>query len=174
MATPTEESLAQAREAEAVLNRCNTENPSPEDIAALRKYLRTMPELWKQYGDLASLMTSTAIEAMNAPAGLRESVYAGRRAMRRELGYQKSPLLEQMLIDHLILCWLRLQVAEHKYTDFIKRGGAFIEAGYWEKHLSATQRRYLRAVETLARIRKMALPTIQVNIGDRQVNVAGG
>ena len=44
---------------------------------------------------------------------------------------------------------------------------------YWEKRLTAAQRRYLRAIETLTNVRKMNLPAIQVNIGENQVNVAG-
>jgi hypothetical protein len=46
---------------------------------------------------------------------------------------------------------------------------------YWEKRLSAAQRRYLRACTTLARIRKMRLPAMQVNIaaeGGWHVNIA--
>ena len=42
-----------------------------------------------------------------------------------------------------------------------------------DRKLSAAQRRYLRACETLARVRKLRLPTLQVNIGEKQVNVAG-
>lgn len=93
--------------------------------------------------------------------------------MRRQLGHDRSPLLEQMLIDHLLLCWVLLQLAEHCYTGCNAEGGTLNQALFWEKRLAAVQRRYLRAVETLARIWKMALPTIQVNIGDKQVNVAG-
>ena len=37
----------------------------------------------------------------------------------------------------------------------------------------APRQRALRACETLARIRKLKLPTLQVNIGQKQLNVAG-
>ena len=47
-------------------------------------------------------------------------------------------------------------------------------AAWWEKRLSGAQRRYLRACETLAKIRKMQLPMVQVNIGQQQLNVAKG
>jgi hypothetical protein len=45
---------------------------------------------------------------------------------------------------------------------------------YWERRISMTQKRYLKAIETLARIRKITGPGIQVNIstsGGQQVNV---
>ena len=44
---------------------------------------------------------------------------------------------------------------------------------HWEKRLSANQRRYFRAIETLARVRKLASRTpeiLQVNIAEQQVN----
>ncbi len=43
----------------------------------------------------------------------------------------------------------------------------------WERRLSATHMRYLRACDTLARVRNLSRPTpLQINIGARQVNVA--
>jgi len=44
---------------------------------------------------------------------------------------------------------------------------------FWERRLSMSQRRYLAACETLAKIRKMSVPALQLNIGDKQINVAG-
>lgn len=50
---------------------------------------------------------------------------------------------------------------------------------YCEKRLSAAQRRFTRACETLARVRKLSrnTPALQLNIatsGGQQVNVANG
>ena len=44
---------------------------------------------------------------------------------------------------------------------------------FWERRLSMSQRRSLQACETLAKVRKMKLPSVQLNIGEKQVNVAG-
>jgi len=49
-----------------------------------------------------------------------------------------------------------------------------LESGhFWDRRLSAAQRRHLRACETLARIRRMGIAALQVNIARQQVNVAG-
>ena len=157
-----------------VLDRCNTDKPKADDLKAMRELLQATPEVWQICGDLSKINTREVIEGIEATPAIKESVTAGREAMRRELGYKDAPLLEKMLIDHLMLCWLRLQLAEHRYTNCIKEGGTLAQGESWEKRLSAVQRRYLRAVETLGRIRRMKLPTVQVNIGDKQVNVAGG
>lgn len=47
----------------------------------------------------------------------------------------------------------------------------------WERWLTAAQNRYARAVQGLARVRRLLrqapLGTVQVNIGGQQVNVVG-
>jgi hypothetical protein len=39
--------------------------------------------------------------------------------------------------------------------------------------MDRAHRRYLSAIKTLATVRKLALPVLQVNIAKKQVNVAG-
>ena len=43
---------------------------------------------------------------------------------------------------------------------------------YYQKSLTAAQKRYLGAIKGLAEVRKLALPVLQVNIARKQVNVA--
>ena len=81
-------------------------------------------------------------------------------------------MLERLVIDHIALCWLRLQMVEQLHVaktshDFWPSWGDF-----WDRRLSATQRRFLRAVETLARLRKLTPAGVQVETGDKQVNVS--
>jgi hypothetical protein len=40
--------------------------------------------------------------------------------------------------------------------------------------MDATNRRFLAAVKTLALVRKLAVPVLQVNIAKKQVNVTNG
>lgn len=47
------------------------------------------------------------------------------------------------------------------------------QAELHQRKIDAAHRRFLSAVRTLAQIRKLALPNLQVNIGQNQVNVAG-
>ena len=52
-------------------------------------------------------------------------------------------------------------------------GRSFDASSHWERKLSTVQRPYLRAIETLARVRKlMGVPMVQINIaaeGGQQV-----
>ena len=42
---------------------------------------------------------------------------------------------------------------------------------YFQRALTAAQKRYLAAIKTLALVRKLAVPVLQVNIAKKQVNV---
>jgi hypothetical protein len=44
---------------------------------------------------------------------------------------------------------------------------------YYQRSISSAQKRYLAAIKTLALVRKLAIPILQVNIAKKQVNVAG-
>jgi hypothetical protein len=96
-------------------------------------------------------------------------------AVREELGYCEAPPFERALIDHAALCWLRLQIVEQWYSERALQGTHSIEVGwYFEKRLAATQKRYLRAIETLAKVRRLTRGVTVVNVaapgGQQQVN----
>jgi hypothetical protein len=66
-------------------------------------------------------------------------------------------------------CWLHLYHLEQTYADYET------ESLKWEPTISTALivlRRYLSAIKALAMVRKLALPVLQVNIGQSQVNVA--
>ncbi len=149
--------------------------PRPKDVDALRSYLESHPQLWCVIGDVAKLAYNKLTDNIAGEhVGLRESLTIGREAMRAELGYQQATPLERLLIDQVLLCWLRLYGIEFSYTATLEKNVPLALADYWERKLSAAQRRYLRACETLARIHKLRLPSVQINIADKQVNVADG
>ena len=163
--------------AEKIINlvhRCNTEKPRRRDIARLRDALQEYPDLWRAAGDLANLAANRFLDkAIVATPLTTESIKAGRLAIRRELGFDDATPLEQLLIEHITLAWIRLQITEIFYTERTSGEYTYDAAAFWDRRLSAAQRRYLRACESLARVRRLNLPSVQVNVGEKQVNVAG-
>jgi len=159
-----------------VLEACSKTKPKakPEDIQKLREYLEREPELWRVAGDLGELAARGLVDGLNGPPFYVESVRVGRLAKRRELGFETASPLERALIDHAVLCWTRLQLAEQDYTRTMSQSVTLTLGDYMQRKLSAVQRRYLRACETLARVRRLGLPPVQLNIAERQVNVAQG
>lgn len=142
----------------AVLRATDKEKPAPSDIIKLRDYLERYPELAQETGDLAYQAKIQILDnAMPKQRGSAICVEAVYDAMRADMGYEGASTIERSLIEHVCLCWLRLYATELRYEVNMK-DATLAQGEYWEKKLSANQRRYLRAVEALARIRKLQQP----------------
>lgn len=75
--------------------------------------------------------------------------------LRDDLGFAEAPPLERLLIEQVILCWVNLQMLELVHNDRLAANHT-PEAGlYWDPRLSTAQRRFMRATESLARVRKL-------------------
>lgn len=96
---------------------------------------------------------------------------AGWDRLRIDLARPGDGELERLLVAQVALSWLKLAVTEYQHSHFLLNGGETIhKCDFWERRLSSAQRRYLRACETLARVRRLQLPAVQVNIAEQQVN----
>ena len=167
-----------ARQFLELVKKTDGQAPDPAAVHALQAMLDQHPELWRVAGDLAHTAAMSVVNKMRAYPLVAESLKRGWAVMKDELGYQLAPPLERLLVEQVVLCWLHLNIVEIEYTDLIGASPSPADAAHWEKRLSAAQGRYLRACETLARIRKLArnTPALQVNIaadGGQQVNIAG-
>jgi len=63
-----------------------------------------------------------------------------------------------------------MQDADMRYAQN-QKGCAFVESEFYQRRQDRAQKRYLSAIRTLALVRKLALPVLQVNIARKQVNV---
>ena len=155
--------------------KTNKQKPKNADVEELRTLLKN-PELLHEMGSFTEQNISHIVQGPNWVASSRELVKAQIYDMQKELGYYRAPQLEKILIDAVLLNWLRWQHAEYQHTSMNAGDMSLTKAEFLEKRLTAAQGRYLRAVETLARVRKLISPVMQVNIaqdGGQQVNVAG-
>ena len=140
----------------AVLDATNKEKPQTADLARLQQFLDARPELAAYTGDLAAqAMVQVLGNAMPTRQGSRLCAETFIEQMRDELGYAQASTVERSLIEHVCLCWARMYLCELRYEQNMQEALTLAQGEYWEKKLSANQRRYLRAVETLARVRRL-------------------
>lgn len=159
----------------AVLAKVDRERPDPKALADLRAMMREVPSLPRVLCDIAAINAERVIETLVSGTVGREAMTAHAVVMRDGLGYREAPELERGLIEHIVLCWLRVQKVEQGYTHAMGESMTLAKADWWERRLSATQARYLRACEGLARVRRLTRPgphALQVNIGGQQLNVS--
>jgi len=159
------------------------DNPPLELVTQMRRILSQRPDLWREFGDLAKNETETLIRYgwKGDPAG-QESVKMACENLKSDLGYEQSSPLERMAIEEVALAWVRLYEVQNRNTYFChNRDGQGIHpetAEFWDRRLMYSQRRYWRAMEGLARVRKLSkgVKFVQINVaetGAQQINVAG-
>ena len=107
---------------------------------------------------------------------VREAYTRQMVALRSELGADTAPALERLLIERIVLCGHALQKAELSHARFrLQDRQTMAEGNYLDLALERAQKRYLAAIQALATVRKLKLPdtvqAVQVNIGDKQINV---
>lgn len=174
MTEPT--AIEKKRDIYALIDACNTKSAKKADVDALKTLLNEQPDL-ARLGELARVNISAVLAGDRWVPAARIMTEQDIKNKRAALGYKSSPELERMLIDTILLAWLRWQEFEYTFSLMTAGGDMTLtQAAFWEKRLTQAQGRYLRACETLARVRKLTSPTMQVNVaqeGSQQVNVAG-
>jgi hypothetical protein len=149
----------------------------PVEAYDLSQAMENNPELYRAIYDVCARLRDNMI-AHIASHGLdhQDALRAQVAVMKSGMGYGKSPELVKALIENVLACWLRLQYTETKLQDLMDRQTTFDVIRFWDDRLSAAHRRYLQACETLARVTRLTIPNVQLNVaapGAEQINVAG-
>ncbi len=154
------------------MRRVNKEKPAAEDRAEFARLLADNPAVWRAAGDVMEHTAQALIDDLSGKSHLvRTSLETGWARLAVDLARPGDGELERLLVQQVVLCWLKLAYTEHQHRHYLTNGGATItQCDFWERRLSAAQHRYLRATEALARVRRLQLPAVQVNIAEQQVN----
>ena len=161
---------------EFMLKLARQKKTSEEDVGKLRQQIVSSPATWKMAGDSMASIRNTLVEKMSAGV-LRAIMLAEADILAKQLDYDAAPPLERLLIDQVLTARLRLIHAEKCFNNnLVAADNTIAQAEYWNGFLSTAQARFLRAIESLARIRRLAriTPALQINIaneGGKQVNV---
>ncbi len=93
---------------QGLLDKTNKENPHPKDVKALSDLLsdNRRLELWRDVASAGYLAELTVIANAPATAAVKECWKRRLQALKKDLGSEGAPMLEQLLIQHAALCWL--------------------------------------------------------------------
>lgn len=172
--TPKPADVTKTAEGRALLDLMVRAEKGDETVLPdLRKWFQDPVLVDMLGGDLArqaerSLLNSAAGKNL----AFREAVLRKMELMRAELTGPNATPLERLLVERIVTCWLQLHYADIRLAQ--SEAKMTMEQGaYQEECRERAHRRYLSAIKTLATVRKLALPVLQVNIAKKQVNVAG-
>jgi sigma54-dependent transcription regulator len=140
-------------------------------LPVIRELLDQTPELWENARNLATQVERTWIQALSGRDLVsQELLERDVQALRTTLqGSAPSPL-ENLLIERICACWLAVQHAELRAASRLQRSMTLSTAE--EKRLDSTQRRFLGAVKSLAQVRRILTPKVQLNVAQQQINLA--
>lgn len=118
-------------------------------------------------GDLAHRARMTLISKFTGKnLFTKECLESKLDLMRAELAGSNPSPLESLLVDRIVTCWLHLHHLEMLYSQ---KESMNLELGiYFQRCIDRAQKRYLSAIKTLAVVRRLALPALQVNIAQKQ------
>lgn len=159
----------------------------PEDVLVLqaaltetagsREQLRELmvrdPTWIDRIGALAADAERAMLESAKAQMIIEEAWRADLQRVRASLSQSADGALERLLVERVVLAWAALTLAEMKRDARLKAAFKLAEAAFWDRHVATLNREFLRATRTLAAVRRLRIPAIQVNVGQQQVNVAG-
>jgi hypothetical protein len=92
--------------------------------------------------------------------------------VRADLEGPNPTPIERLLAERASLCWFQVHWYEERFVN--NSDMSITQADYSQRQIHRAHQRFLSSMETLARVRKMALPSLMVNIArNQQVNVAG-
>ena len=172
MATPNVPSKAAPTGLEQVQEFLRRAHEGDEATLPVLKEMLKVPAIVEHCGNLAAHVEDTLIRKLaGQDLAVREGLRRKLESLRAELGGLTATPLERLLVERIVACWLHLHHLEANYAG--KDSMPLELATYYQRSLSAAHKRYLSAIKTLAVVRKLAVPVLQVNIARRQVNVAG-
>ena len=134
----------------ALVQKINTDQPAPADLAALRALLHANPEIWAEASDLTAKARQLALTHLD-PA-TREAILLRANRIQEDLGLNEKPYLQRLLIEQIGTCWVYLTYTQSLYGIAIKKNADPRTLHWLDRRLYNAQKRYLDAIRALARV----------------------
>jgi hypothetical protein len=141
------------------------------EVWALLAHPDDGPDYRKGFGSSAEWLRQSIIRKSAGKNVLgQEAIDQELDRIRSELEGPNPTPIERLLAERASLCWFIVHWYENAYAN--ASGWNISQADLQHRKIDKAHARFLSAVRTLAQVRKLALPTLQVNIATNQVNVA--
>lgn len=139
----------------------------------LRQILDEHPSIWNDIGDLGKQAELALVDAAVGNGSFaKTAVMKKLDDLRSQLLADAASPIERLLGDRVAVTWLALAIAEGMYYRSLTDGLDQHADEWHQKRIERAQRRHLAAVKTLAQVQKLGAPVVQVNIAEKQINVA--
>src|SRR5215211_2123561 len=97
---------------DTVARAYKTDKPKLEDLQAIRKFLIDYPEMSAAVFSMVDSTQQLIIKNFVGQPAAEIAIEEYLVTLREGMGYQNSPVMEQLLIENIVTCWLRVQHCE--------------------------------------------------------------
>ena len=169
---PSTPAIAKQDRAEMAKLLKRAEQGDQEALALMREAFEERPSIWDGYADLANAAESSLIKMAATNPLTEESLRYQLKALRKKLAGPDPTPLEELLVQRIAACWLQLHYLETLWAQNLEPSGFGKWADYCQRWIDRAQRRYLAAMKALVQVRRLLHPMVQVNLAEKQVNIA--
>ena len=148
-----------------IFSKIDKEKPTDQELKSIQRYISENDSEYLSLQKLSrNLITNQINKTFTSSETLREKLNLGVEALRSELGYETSSTIEQLLIDEIVLEYLRKHQMQLLLTTVSTGTGTELRIIKKAGELAnAAQNRFIKAIQTLAKLRKEG-GKIQINI----------
>jgi hypothetical protein len=149
-----DKAMSQRARLAVLIERANRGKENGPEVKELQKFLEENKDLAKQYQVFAFSVRHGLMHRITQEPGHFELLEREYETRRDNLGWANAGPMERLMIERIMLCWLRLLWVENYNGSFMKASVYMRESEYADKQLARAHSRYVKAVESLAKLRQ--------------------
>lgn len=124
-----------------------------EDARKVYEYASANPPEVGVWRGMSSTIESSISGLLAKGGGSRAMLNIEVIAMRDGLGYDESSEIEKLMINRVVMCWMRMMYAEQYLSWHEKESRILAHIEFAQRAWMRANNQYTRAVESLARVR---------------------
>jgi len=164
---PDKDREEKIRKLKELYKKITPDSPDPKAVDELRRFIQENADLfWEKY----SLSNDVILSLLKHPETdnkFKLTVLETLKEIKRQLNYENSTIIEKMVIDSILVSWVRYEFLELIYSSsFDKASITTQDRKHFDQLVTTAQMRMLRAQEALARLRKTGV-NLKIRIANK-------
>jgi hypothetical protein len=137
-----------------LIERANRGKKNGPEVEELRKFMDAHPDIANKHCVVAYSVRLSLMRKVSKEPGNFELFEREYELRRDQLGWKGASPIEQLMIERILLCWVRLLWTEHYNGSFMQPSVPMRESEYADKMFTRAYNRYMKAIESLAKLRQ--------------------
>jgi hypothetical protein len=146
-----------------LVEKANRAKENGPEVKELQKFLDEHQELATRHNVVAHSIKHSVMRKVTDKPGNFELFEREYEMRRNKLGWKDASPLGRLMIERIMLCWVRLLWTEHYNGSFMQPSVPMRESEYADKMFTRAYNRYVKALESLAKLRQVEAITKAAN-----------